>query len=309
MSTPQPEVSTHVRHHYLPEFYLRRWAGTDGRLVRFSRPDDTLVKPKRYHPKQVGYVVRLYEMDGVPEDQRQEFERTFLSPVDSRAAEALETMERRQTAGSLNPALRSAWAHFIQSLMTRMPADIAAFKTIAREAPGAYGRQAVAEAARRHGASRAQADAVLRQMVMQGIPELPMRIVRRLISAERTHELLLSLKWTVRALAGSCESLLTGERAIRIGTPLGDFASILLPIGPRLVFGAFGSSDQMIEMAVTPDDVLARALNLRTVSACAEQVFGDSDAHLELVREHLGSCPQPSLFEGARLPSRGGSRS
>jgi uncharacterized protein DUF4238 len=36
------------KHHYIPVFYLKQWAGADGRLCQYSRPYNR-VKPKRVH--------------------------------------------------------------------------------------------------------------------------------------------------------------------------------------------------------------------------------------------------------------------
>jgi hypothetical protein len=47
------------KHHYIPQFYLNRWAGTDGRLCEYSRPYD-IVKPKFVHPSGTGYERGLY---------------------------------------------------------------------------------------------------------------------------------------------------------------------------------------------------------------------------------------------------------
>src|SRR5580692_1218431 len=43
------------KHHYIPVFYSKEWAGPDGRLCEYSRPYD-VVKPKRVHPDGTGYV-------------------------------------------------------------------------------------------------------------------------------------------------------------------------------------------------------------------------------------------------------------
>lgn len=77
------------KHHFLPVFYLRQWANADRRLVEFKKPFGNTVVPRRGHPQSMGWIDRLYALDGVKGASAQKFETTFLSPVDSRAAEAL----------------------------------------------------------------------------------------------------------------------------------------------------------------------------------------------------------------------------
>jgi hypothetical protein len=47
------------KHHYIPSFYSREWAGADGRLCEYSRPYKQVV-PRWTHPDGTGYVRGLY---------------------------------------------------------------------------------------------------------------------------------------------------------------------------------------------------------------------------------------------------------
>ncbi|TPI64450.1 DUF4238 domain-containing protein [Mesorhizobium sp. B3-1-7] len=110
-----------IKHHFLPVFYLRRWALADERLVEFSKPFGEVVKPKRVHPEGTGYISRLYAVQGLPDDVAHEMEREFLSPIDSKAAEALKIM---LDGGEFSVAQRLAWSGFLATLLSRMPSDI-----------------------------------------------------------------------------------------------------------------------------------------------------------------------------------------
>jgi len=47
-------MSKEGKHHYIPVFYLKQWAGVDGRVCEFSKPYDR-VKPRRAHPDGTAY--------------------------------------------------------------------------------------------------------------------------------------------------------------------------------------------------------------------------------------------------------------
>jgi hypothetical protein len=112
------------KHHYMPVFYRKRWAGADGRICEFSKPYENTLKPKRVHPAGTGYVSSLYEMKGLKDELKDQFEALFLSPVDSKAADALSIMEKDDSAHIWNSEERSAWTRFLLSLLMRMPEDI-----------------------------------------------------------------------------------------------------------------------------------------------------------------------------------------
>jgi Protein of unknown function (DUF4238) len=73
------------RHHYVPQFYLRGWAGVDGRLCEYSRPFDP-VKPRMVHPKATAFVHGLHTLHGLPGDASEVIERLFLQKVDQQGA-------------------------------------------------------------------------------------------------------------------------------------------------------------------------------------------------------------------------------
>jgi hypothetical protein len=87
-----PTTQQSIRHHYIPQFYSRRWAGKDDRICEFSRPYKKIHR-QRVYPKQAGFLERLYEKKGVPKSIAQQVEDKFMSPVDNFAAKALDLIE------------------------------------------------------------------------------------------------------------------------------------------------------------------------------------------------------------------------
>lgn len=100
-------MSAPIRHHYLPVFYLARWAGPDGRLCRFHRPYRAVVV-SRLTPEHTGYEERLYSLEGGPAGQEQRIETDFMNAlVDSPAAPVLEKLIARGPAHLTNTENRT----------------------------------------------------------------------------------------------------------------------------------------------------------------------------------------------------------
>ena len=66
-------MSAPIRHHYLPVFYLARWAGDDGKVCRFHRPYRDVVV-SRLTPEHTGFEDRLCSLEGAPAGQEQRIE-------------------------------------------------------------------------------------------------------------------------------------------------------------------------------------------------------------------------------------------
>src|SRR5262245_53815399 len=114
-------MSEPTRHHYIPVFYLRQWAGADGRLCEYSRPYKE-VKAKRRHPSGTGYVDGLYTVPGVPSEDAQFVEKHFMQMNDQWAAFALQAfLVGDPKKRDLTAKEKVAWARFLYSLIVRTP--------------------------------------------------------------------------------------------------------------------------------------------------------------------------------------------
>jgi hypothetical protein len=114
------------KHHYIPVFYLKQWAGADGRLCQYSRPYNR-VKPRRVHPDGTGYVRGLYAIDDADPAVVNAVETMFLKPSDGLAHETLQYLLREQPFPKQQ--MRTPWSRFVLSLMIRYPQAVAIVKT------------------------------------------------------------------------------------------------------------------------------------------------------------------------------------
>jgi hypothetical protein len=107
-----------VKHHYVPQFMLRRWCNDAGKLPSFSVRNGRVLHSS-LAPRYTGYENALYAVVanalGIDEDY---LERNLFSPIDSNAAIALGKIERRE---AISEDDKVAWAFFLNSLRLRQP--------------------------------------------------------------------------------------------------------------------------------------------------------------------------------------------
>jgi hypothetical protein len=122
-------MNTPRKHHYSPEFYLKQWAGGDGRLCVYSRliceneGFSGRIETRRKSPGATGYEWDLYRVEGLPEAAAHLVETKFMGMVDTDAARALDKI----ISGDETPwdeRVRSAWTRFILSLRFRNPGAV-----------------------------------------------------------------------------------------------------------------------------------------------------------------------------------------
>lgn len=115
-------------HHYLPQFYLERWA-QNGSVYRYIRPRGRggLLECKRKAIKGIAYERDLYHLPDIDDPvESQSLELRFFQRIDDRAAIALRKLDNMQR-GTI--ADRTALSEFVISLLHRSPSRLAAIKT------------------------------------------------------------------------------------------------------------------------------------------------------------------------------------
>jgi hypothetical protein len=119
----RPEKCAHFmskegKHHYIPVFYLKQWAGADGRICEFSKPYDR-VKARRVFPDATAYVHGLYRIPGLPPHEADFLESYFFKLTDDLAAKALQILLGGARTLNFSPKIKSGWSRVIASLMMR----------------------------------------------------------------------------------------------------------------------------------------------------------------------------------------------
>ena len=115
-----------MRHHYVPEFLLKRWAETTAdKKIEAFRLDLPRIPSKRHPPKSVGFESDLYALNrnhaaGL---EKQHVETKILNPVDNYAAIVLKKL---LTGGldSLTEKDNLNWVIFLISLKFRTPESV-----------------------------------------------------------------------------------------------------------------------------------------------------------------------------------------
>lgn len=105
------------RHHYLPQFYLRRFTGEDGFLSLFDRETKTFRKQMPLNTALEMDFHTVVNKQGVKTDRIEQ----ILSELESGAKDVIQRLDERQT-GWKNQEERAAFALFIALFYTRTPA-------------------------------------------------------------------------------------------------------------------------------------------------------------------------------------------
>jgi len=267
-------------HHYLPQFYLDRWA-TGGRLVRYTRPRGPAgpLECSNKAPKGIAYERDLYRLPYIDDPAAsQRIELRLFQEIDDRAAIALQRVDEGITLGRDD---RIALGRFMVSLLHRSPSRLAAIRTELAAQPDAPvgGLEGAA--------------------LEQALKSLANHLLEMLVGTDLAATPLIDLiPHPIKLPAGS-KTLLTSDRPVSASAQLiSPDAFLVLPFGPDrlIVFTKIASIAR--SFASQPPNVLVRGMNGAVVEQ-AEDLVVAADRDAARMVDRLFLRPQPDTTRDA----------
>jgi len=287
-------MSVPTKHHYLPKFFMRRWADGAGMVTEFRRPRDLLVV-KRKHISQTGYIENLYANESKADPiERQALELIFLQKVDDAAAVALAEIE--ELAGKPRDCqVCTAWSRFLMSLMHRSPERV---KYLTAKVTEYESGTLNPELKEKYGDLRGPDDPSDFEtwLEKQGplAPDLRVRLLELLIDSKRIGGTFNAMHWSVYTLEKPRFGFLTGDHPIMISNGLGHRRGFaLLAISPVRLFIAAHDTAVLNAFNSQRPNGLEQAVN----DACARQsnhvIIGHDDAQKNFIEKRFLRQPAP----------------
>ena len=275
------------KHHYIPKFYLKRWAAADGRVTEYSRPYRR-VEPRWTHPDGTGYERGLYAIPGMSAEETNLVEEKFLKPADNLASMTLDDL----IAGSAfrKPAeMRRDWSRFVFSLMLRFP-----------EAQQAM-RLDLAENVRQQTMAAENPEAEFKA-ISEGndLDRATAMVFLDLLKSSKVTITLLNMTWEVITLKHPKNTFLTSDRpVIKTGRLFGlTDAHLAIPISPLHLFVASNSERVFSTLKARVHNELVVQCNNEVVKSANRYVWGFDNSQLRFVENRLTKTPEPFSFSG-----------
>jgi hypothetical protein len=245
-------------------------------------------KPR--HPNATGFHVDLYKTTGVSEENAQDLETKFMSPLDNEAAVAVQMMLAGREPREQR--YRQGWAMFLASLLFRNRETVELLKSHVSEmwAEGTAALEPVWQANRKDSDAPSFAEATRAALGnREGIDASNM--LAEVISRSKAIPDIMNMEWTVIDVAGGSRNLLTSDRALVMPMGLANKnAYLALPISPDKIFVAAYNDRFRHRMTASKSNV-ARVMNKDVVQQAREFVWGTDDSQIEFVENNIAKLP------------------
>lgn len=287
-------MSTPKKHHYLPQFFMRRWADVEGKVIEYRRPRNDLVHKKK-DPAQTGYVNELYsntnESDPV---KRQALEMVFMQQVDSQAAHALVHIEQYGTKPN-DAKLRDAWSRFLMSMVHRTPERIKYFttmieyyevRTLNPELRDKYPPICGPDDPENFEDWLALAGPIT--------PELGVNLLKLIIDSSLIGDTLNTMIWSVYTLANPRFGFLTGDQPVMLSNGIGHPQGfVIIAISPSKLFIAAHDQNVINSFMTQRLNDLESAINDACVRQSRHIVISNNLSQMQFVDRRFLKLPVP----------------
>ena len=277
-----------MKHHYVPQFLLRRWTDDRGRLFSFSVRNGALVCSRRT-PKSTGYESGLYaivaNVFGLSEDH---IEKKLFGPIDNAAAVALEKIENHEALAGDDHV---AWTFFLSSLRIRQPDTLEFLRT--KGMALLVAKLAEIDAANPPPGDQTTAD-WYEQHFPGGLEAASLASwLPRMIALDTVTDAFAGLDWRIREFGPDMPGLLLSDMPLHSENPLADpDFFITLPIAPNRLFMGTRSPETHAVLSQMPAADLIANVNRTTLALSSNRIWaatrGDSHEFIEANIDAVG---------------------
>jgi hypothetical protein len=286
-------MSTPRDHHFIPAFYLERWAGPNGKLIEYTIKHGELIA-KPVGPRATGYETNLYAFHELPPDVRQFVEQEFFNYADRVASLALDLhLSGNQQAWT--PELLSAWSRFLIALHLRHPDALPELRA---------GAQAIWEAS--GSASQIAYEAIRKPEDPQTFDEY-LEIRDPLIAVKvRVNMIIKSfdndiigthingMKWAVVDVSASPIQLLMADRPVEIARLKEPQGFVSLPISPTKLFVAANNPTALDRLRAIKPREIVQHVNTFIVGRARRFVWASDDSQTRFIQNHMSKNMEPT---------------
>lgn len=284
------------KHHFIPQFYLKGWCGNSGKLYECRKIHGRGIgKWKPVSSGQTCYEPFLYSLDNVPDHEKQDVEKLFMSEsLDGPAAKILAKI-LDQGIPALSSEERWGFTRFIMSLRCRAPDCVDAMKKMASETI----RNGLDECSEEFDALLDECSPETRsripkkpsdaaEMLLPGsMANSGMRWLQNSIDDPETGKIIETMHWWLMVVSTATRDLLTSDRPLVTDHPSWTLA---LPLNSRMIFFASKNREHVCNrLRQLSLSQIVRSLNESVVTQAHEKVFSENSGHeISFIEKRLG---------------------
>ena len=291
-------MSEPINHHYVPRFYLSRWASANGEICRFSIPFGTKLKTDWVVPKGTAFEPHLYNFLEGSQDSSQNLELELMKQLDNDAATALEKLETEIIPVMTSPS-RKSWSKFLIAQLLRSPEDVEQLKSSVEE----EWMKTEPEIQSKFEQIRQPGEPIdfvefMKQNHPNQLNTLTHDVAKKIFAHEGISNLYAQCEWSVSEFSDQAYPLLTSDRPIWSTVTMTQNDDFLwMTIGPKKLFVLAPNRKIIEQLKLQPRNQLAKTINRLVAEHANRFVYGVDDKMYQFVSKYFATKRHSSFLE------------
>jgi hypothetical protein len=280
-------------HHFIPAFYLKQWAGPDGKLIEYTRKGGKLIA-KPVGPRSTGYERDLYAFPELPPEAAQFMEQVFFAYADQKASDSLDN-HLGLASWPWTGELVSAWSRFVIAIHLRHPDAMPELRAAAARIWDASG----VNCQERYDATRKPTDPpTFDEYLALRDPFAPVKMRVNLIIKAFDNEIVGAhvnrMTQAVIDISTSPYRLLTSDRAVELFNLQGANGILSIPISPTRLFVAVNDARILDKLRRASPGQIADQANIHAVSRARRFVWAQDASQQTFIESWMSSQLEPT---------------
>jgi hypothetical protein len=280
-------------HHFIPAFYLKQWAGRNGKLIEYTRKGGKLI-PKPIGPDSTGFERDLYSFPELPPGAAQFMEQVFFQYADQKASDAL---DNHLGVKSLpwTSELVSAWSRFVIAIHLRHPDAMPELHAAAAAIWTASGLDCQA----RYDAMRKPTDPpTFDEYLALRDPLAPVKVrVNMIIKALDNEEVgahINQMRHAIVDVSTAPYRLLTSDRPVELFNIKEPNGILSIPLSPTKVFVAANDNATFDKLRRTAPEQLVRDINTFVATRARRFVWAQDESQERFIDNKMSTKMEPT---------------
>lgn len=274
-----------LRHHFVPEFFLKRWA-SEGRVHAYYWDDRSgSLRMSEKGAKAFCQETDLYKLASEPPEKSYLLETKFLGTVDDKAGKIIGKIAKGDLR-SLTNEEACDWARFLMSLEVRRPSVVKFLKRRAsRDFINALDDDAEFLAEMDRLDIQVQPSKVLGPATTPYVQDRMLLRIQEAIDSKEIGNHYLRMSWLTRKLSDGGIDLVVADRPfIRLGGIEAPDNLWCLPLDPGTAFFCSNNRNFLIKLEHTSAKQISKAINRHSVEQAVKYVFDRSGRNSPLLK-------------------------
>lgn len=277
-----------MKHHYVPEFYLKRWA-TNGLVPGYYWAKDAgRIASKKKGAKAFCNEVDLYALEAVSAEIEQAMETRFFGQIDNQAGKLINRVASDDFR-NFSQVECCDWARFLNSLELRRPSIITNLRNrVANEFLESLDEdEEILEAMKKEGVEDSPSQ-FLKNINPSYVQNRMLLTIQTVIDSQKIGQSYLDMAWMRKNLSEGGIDLITNDQPfVRIGG-LGDSNCICyLPLDPQNIFFCSNDMQQLNRIRAEGAREFTKIMNRDIAFRAEKYIFDRSSQNLPLIEKFL----------------------